>query len=42
VPLEIAAIEAVLKDLGQHRLVVGKRDKAVAHIAGRRHAKVST
>ena len=40
-PLEITAIEAMLEDLSQHRLVVGKRDEAVANIARRRHAKVS-
>ena len=41
-PFEITAIEAVLKNLSQHRLVIGERNEAVANIARRRHAKVPT
>ena len=42
VPLQITAIEAMLKHLRQHGLIVGQGDEAVAHVAWRGHAQIAT
>ena len=35
-------LKAMLEDLREHRLVIGERDEAVAHVARRRHPEVAT